>query len=57
LQIILCTQAERSEAYGTRGIIDGIVVLVFVWTAHRVGVAARLIQTDWETADGTDFGT
>jgi hypothetical protein len=31
-------------------------MLVFVWTAHRVGVAAMLIQIDWETADGTDFG-
>ncbi|MGD0127946.1 MAG: mechanosensitive ion channel domain-containing protein [Terriglobia bacterium] len=54
--MILCIQAQRSETDGIRGIVDGFAVLIFVWTAYRVIVAARLVQTDWETAAGTNSG-
>ena len=39
-------QVVRGLTYGIRGIIDGAVVLLFIWTGRRVGVAAGFIQTD-----------
>ena len=48
------TLKEQSATYGVRGIVDSIAVLIFVWTAHRVGVAARSIQADWHTSAGAN---
>ena len=46
LQSVLRIQVVLGLPYGIRRIIDGAAVLLFVWTARRVGVAAGFIQTD-----------